>query len=299
MFLLRVAPAGPRPPIPPTPPPAPPPPTQTIVEIAAANPDFSTLVTALNAASLVNALSGPGPFTVFAPTNEAFAALPTGVLANLLKPENKAQLVDLLTYHVVPAGGLNFKHNMPPRSFKTVEGKNLTVTWRKETGGNRLYYYYVEGVRFSNKQVAASNGGIFPIGSVLTLPPPVKNKTIVDIAAATPDLSTLVVALKAADLVDTLSGPGPFTVFAPTNEAFAALPAGVLTSLLLPQNKAKLIDVLTYHVVTGDVHAADLRDGEMVRTVEGKNVSVRKSHIRISLPLFNIAPSIVICDVFY
>ena len=73
-------------------------------------------------------------------------------------------------------------------------------------------------------------------------------KTVVDLALGNPDLSTLVTALKAAGLVDTLSGKGPFTVFAPTNEAFAALPAGVLTNLLKPENKAKLVDLLTYHV---------------------------------------------------
>ena len=103
------------------------------------------------------------------------------------------------------------------------------------------------------------------------------SKTIVDLAVATPDLSTLVAALKAADLVGTLSGKGPFTVFAPTNEAFAALPAGVLADLLKPENKAQLVDILTYHVAAGDVHAKDLHDMEMIKTVEGKSVTARIS----------------------
>merc|ERR1711865_135723 len=102
-----------------------------------------------------------------------------------------------------------------------------------------------------------------------------RGKSIVDLAVATPDLSTLVTALKAADLVDTLSGKGPFTVFAPTNEAFAALPAGVLANLLKPENKAQLVDILTYHVAPGDVHAKDLYDMEMITTVEGKSVTAR------------------------
>merc|ERR1711865_371941 len=102
-----------------------------------------------------------------------------------------------------------------------------------------------------------------------------RGKSIVDLAVATPDLSTLVTALKAADLVDTLSGKGPFTVFAPTNEAFAALPAGVLANLLKPENKAQLVDILTYHVAPGDVHAKDLHDMEMITTVEGKSVTAR------------------------
>ena len=101
--------------------------------------------------------------------------------------------------------------------------------------------------------------------------------TIVDLAVGTPDLSTLVTALTAADLVGTLSGKGPFTVFAPTNEAFAALPAGVLDNLLKPENKAQLVDILTYHVAAGDVHAKDLYDMEMIPTVEGKNVTARVS----------------------
>ena len=103
------------------------------------------------------------------------------------------------------------------------------------------------------------------------------SNTIVDLAVATPDLSTLVTALKAADLVDTLSGKGPFTVFAPTNEAFAKLPAGVLANLLKPENKAQLVDILTYHVAAGDVQSKDLTDMEMITTVEGKNVTARVS----------------------
>ena len=101
------------------------------------------------------------------------------------------------------------------------------------------------------------------------------SKSIVDLAVATPDLSTLVAALKAGGLVDTLSGKGPFTVFAPSNEAFAALPKGVLANLLKPENKAQLVDLLTYHVASGAVHAKDLMDMQMLKTVEGKNVTVR------------------------
>jgi len=102
-----------------------------------------------------------------------------------------------------------------------------------------------------------------------------EHKTIVDLAGATPDLSTLVAALTAGGLIPTLLGAGPFTVFAPTNEAFAALPAGTVDSLLEPANKAQLVDVLTYHVVAGNVQAKDLKDGQMLKTVEGKSLTVR------------------------
>ena len=95
--------------------------------------------------------------------------------------------------------------------------------------------------------------------------------TIVDVAVSAGNFTTLVAAVKAADLVETLSGTGPFTVFAPTDEAFAALPAGVLDALLLPENKALLAQILTYHVVSGMVMAADITDGD-VATVEGSNV---------------------------
>ena len=95
--------------------------------------------------------------------------------------------------------------------------------------------------------------------------------TIVDVAVSAGNFTTLVAAVTAADLVETLSGTGPFTVFAPTDEAFAALPAGVLDALLLPENKALLAQILTYHVVSGMVMAADITDGD-VATVEGSNV---------------------------
>lgn len=97
---------------------------------------------------------------------------------------------------------------------------------------------------------------------------------IVETAKATPELSTLVEAVGAADLVETLSGEGPFTVFAPTNDAFAALPAGELERLLKPANKDELAKILTYHVVAGDVMAADLSDGQKVKTVEGQDITV-------------------------
>ena len=97
--------------------------------------------------------------------------------------------------------------------------------------------------------------------------------TIVDVAAANPDFSTLVAAVKAAGLVETLNGPGPFTVFAPTNEAFAALPAGLLDKLLLPANKETLTKILTYHVLGSKVLAADVTAGT-VKTVEGSDITI-------------------------
>jgi uncharacterized surface protein with fasciclin (FAS1) repeats len=102
----------------------------------------------------------------------------------------------------------------------------------------------------------------------------VSAKTLVDVAAGSPDHTTLVAAVKAAGLVETLSGPGPFTIFAPTNAAFAKLPAGTVESLLLPENKAKLVAVLTYHVVPATVMAAAVKTGE-APTVNGKKLALK------------------------
>lgn len=98
-------------------------------------------------------------------------------------------------------------------------------------------------------------------------------KTVVAIAAGNADFSTLVAAVKAAGLVETLSGEGPFTVFAPTNDAFAKLPAGTVETLLKPENKGKLTGILTYHVVAGKVLAADVKTGK-VKTVQGTELDI-------------------------
>merc|ERR1712022_106610 len=122
----------------------------------------------------------------------------------------------------------------------------------------------------------ASNGVAHIIDGVM-LPPShlgADKPNIVELAQSVDDLSTLVTAVVAADLADTLSSPGPFTVFAPTNEAFAALPAGTLESLLKPENKAQLADILTYHVLGSEVLSTDLREYQSVPTVEGQNLHV-------------------------
>lgn len=102
----------------------------------------------------------------------------------------------------------------------------------------------------------------------------VPSKDIVDNAAGSADHTTLVAAVKAADLVTTLKGAGPFTVFAPTNEAFAKLPAGTVDNLLKPENKATLAKVLTYHVVAGAFKSTDLKDGQKVKTVQGEELTI-------------------------
>lgn len=112
------------------------------------------------------------------------------------------------------------------------------------------------------------------VAILMTFTVQAQTKNIVELASDTESLSTLVTAVKAAGLVETLSGTGPFTVFAPTNEAFEALPEGTLEMLLKPENKDKLIAVLTYHVVPGKVYSKDLKEGQKAKTVQGEEVSV-------------------------
>ena len=132
---------------------------QTVVDIAVGNPDFSTLVAALKAAGLVDTLSGAGPFTVFAPTNAAFAKLPAGTLDNLLKPENKAQLTAILTYHVV-AGKVLAADVVKLSSAKTVQGSEVAIS----VNGSAVK---VDGANVVSTDIVGSNGVIHVIDSVI------------------------------------------------------------------------------------------------------------------------------------
>ena len=243
---------------------------QTIVDIAVADGRFTTLVAALQAAELVETLQGDGPFTVFAPTDEAFAALGDTV-ATLLLPENKQQLTDILLYHVV--AGKVMAADVVGLDGQMVDtalaGEQLAI---KVDMGN---VYLNDTVQVIITDIEASNGVIHVIDAVLL--PPAELGTIVDIAVADGRFTTLVAALQAAELVETLQGDGPFTVFAPTDEAFAALGDTVAT-LLLPENKQQLTDILLYHVVAGKVMAADVvgLDGQMVDTaLSGAQLAIK------------------------
>jgi uncharacterized surface protein with fasciclin (FAS1) repeats len=117
------------------------------------------------------------------------------------------------------------------------------------------------------------------VGGAAMLP----SKNIVENAANSKDHTTLVAAVKAAGLADTLQGKGPFTVFAPTNAAFSKLPSGTVDNLLKPENKAALAKILTYHVVAGKLEAADLKDGQKLKTVEGDELTVRTTGGKVTL----------------
>jgi len=256
-------------------------PTVNIVELAESVPTLSTLVAAVVAGDLAETLSSPGPFTVFAPTNDAFGKLPAGTLDDLMKPENKGQLVDILTYHVLPEQVLSSQLSRSQK-VQTVEGKTLHI-YKDSRLGVQLCDT-CDGKNFKRVTAAdnlATNGVAHIIDGVL-LPPASPTTTaapklpnIVELAESVKDLSTLVSAVVAGDLVDTLSS-GTFTVFAPTNDAFAALPAGTLDSLMKPENKKELVDILTYHVLPKKALVDDLDLFQAETTVEGKLLHVQK-----------------------
>ncbi|MEY3175933.1 MAG: hypothetical protein RLZZ436_3847 [Planctomycetota bacterium] len=233
-----------------------------IVDTAVGAGKFNTLVAAVKAAGLVETLKGEGPFTVFAPTDEAFAKLPKGTVEDLLKPENKEKLVAILTYHVVP-GKVMAADVVKLKSAKTVQGQEVAIA----VNGGAVT---VDGARVVKTDIGCSNGVIHVIDSVILPKAPAKAGDIVDVAVGAGKFGTLVAAVKAAGLVETLKGEGPFTVFAPTDEAFAKLPAGTVESLLKPENKDKLVAILTYHVVPGKLKAADVVAAKELKTVNGK-----------------------------
>jgi len=242
-----------------------PPTYQNIPKIAIADTDLSTLVTALTKGGLVDTLSGTGPFTVFAPTNEAFKALDADSLAALLQPANKDKLVEVLKYHVANGKVLSTDLKNGQNITTLDDNKTVTVTITGKT-------VKIGAATVTKADVMAVNGVVHIIDAVL-IPPdfvPPTYQNIPKIAIADTDLSTLVTALTKGGLVDTLSGTGPFTVFAPTNEAFNALDPNLLTDLLLPANKAKLVEVLEYHVASGKVLSTDLKNGQNIATLDDK-----------------------------
>jgi len=250
--------------------------SKDIVDTAVGAGQFKTLAAALGAAELVDALKGEGPFTVFAPTDEAFAKLPKGTVEELLKPENKGKLTAILTYHVVPG--------------KVMAADVVKVTGAGSLNGQRIDVkvgdagVMVDGAKVVKTDIACSNGVIHVIDSVI-LP---ASDTIPAVAEKAGKFGTLLAAVKAAGLAEVLSGEGPFTVFAPTDEAFAKLPKGTVEDLLKPENKAKLVAILKYHVVAGRVYSPDavkagkaetLQGGSITIKVDGKNAMVNNAKL--------------------
>mmetsp|Transcript_4771 Transcript_4771/g.12256 ORF Transcript_4771/g.12256 Transcript_4771/m.12256 type:complete len:544 (-) Transcript_4771:205-1836(-) len=259
-----------------------------IPSVAVAAGSFETLVAALGAADLVNALAEPnGPYTVFAPTDDAFGGLPDGLVGCLLLEENKPVLTDILLYHVAAGKTLSTDLADGMAIPTLLLGSDYTIAVSLPNDGRVLLN---DSTMVVTPNVEATNGIIHVVDQVLVPPG-------IDVAAflnacqgedetkeALPDIpstavaagffETLVAALTATDLVGALSAPnGPYTVFAPTDEAFDNLPDGILNCLL--DNPSSLSDVLLYHVASGTALSTDLSNGMKVPTLlEGADVTV-------------------------
>lgn len=252
-------------------------PTLDIVETAAAAGNFTTLLAAAEAADLVDALKGAGPITVFAPTDEAFAALPAGTVEALLNDPDA--LTAILTYHVVP-GEVTAEQVITLTSAETLNGASVTIT----VAGDGTVK--IDGATVTVTDIRATNGIIHVIDAVMIPGSSASGRPGALTAGTTfgggwisnavrtgrlnwftrylplytvarlANLPTLTTAVQAAGLKPTLVKNGPFTVFGPTEEAFAALPAGTIPALL--NDPATLSNILLYHVTPGVVKAADV-----------------------------------------
>jgi uncharacterized surface protein with fasciclin (FAS1) repeats len=237
---------------------------QTVVDIIVNSPNHNTLEAAVIAAGLADDLATAGPFTVFAPTDDAFSALPAGLVDELLA-DPTGDLADILLYHVV--GGTALSNSLSDGDmFMTLLGQDVTVSI---TGGN----VFINDAQVIVADLTASNGVVHVIDAVLLPELQVLPATVVDIIVGSDVHNTLEAAVIAAELADDLSGAGPFTVFAPTDNAFNALPAGLVDQLLMDPT-GDLADILLYHVVSGSAPASSLSDGDVLTTLLGQDVIV-------------------------
>jgi uncharacterized surface protein with fasciclin (FAS1) repeats len=241
---------------------------KNIVETALAAGQFQTLASLVVKAGLAETLATGGPFTVFAPTDAAFAKVPAATLDKLAADPNLLRSV--LLYHAV-AGTVTSTDVVKLQSAKTLQGESVAI---KVVDGS----VYVDDARVTTPDVMASNGVIHVIDSVLipaSLKAPAKpaqENDIVQTAVGAGQFKTLTSLLKKAGLVRALQGTGPFTVFAPTDAAFAKVPKATLAAL--GKDKAKLKAVLLYHVVKGKVTAAKVTKLTSAKTLNGKRVTI-------------------------
>ena len=243
-----------------------------IVQTAVKAGQFNTLAAALQAAGLVDVLQSSGPFTVFAPTDDAFAKLPEGTVANLLKPENKEQLQAILKYHVV-GQRLSSSQVAQTASLPSLTGQSILVDSSTQA-------VLVNQAKVVKADIQTSNGVIHVIDQVILPNNTLPGKSIVEAAAASGSFKTLLAAAQAAGLVDALNAKGPLTLFAPTDAAFAKLPAGTVENLLKPENKGQLQAILKHHVVQGRFSSWDILPTKSAKTLQGQS-------IRLSLAVDN------------
>lgn len=260
---------------------------QTIVDVAIANPQFSTLVEALQKANLVETLKGYGPFTVFAPTNEAFSSLFAQLGVKGISDLTADQLTPILLYHVlsgkVESGQLQsgYVSTLSPGAAEGGVSLKVDVTTLKLNGN----------VSITSADIPASNGVIHAIDKVL-LPP-----SIVDIAIANSDFSTLVGAVLKANLSEALLSAGPFTVFAPTNAAFNQLFNSLGISGLDNLSAETLTPILLYHVIGSAFKSTQLQSGYVNTLCPGPNGSNVSLDVDAANSKLNASVNIVLTDI--
>ena len=231
---------------------------------AVANDDrFSTLKAALDGAKLTTFFQWDNEKTVFAPTNEAFSKLPKGTVEDLLKPENKDRLVQILSYHVHP-GKLDLPSALNLASVDTVEKTPIRVSFEEGV-------VKVNNATLTEADIKCSDGIVHVIDTVL-LPEP-KERNLLTTAQGAGSFSTLLAAADAAGLLPALTGKDELTVFAPTDDAFTALPDGTVENLLNKENRKQLIELLTTHIVSGKVSAGDALNAGKAKSLSGTELS--------------------------
>jgi uncharacterized surface protein with fasciclin (FAS1) repeats len=233
-----------------------------IVDTAVKAGSFKTLAAALDTADLIGVLKGKGPFTVFAPTDDAFAKLPQGTVESLLEPGSKRTLGNILKYHVV-AGAVTSDQVVKISNATTLNGQRVDIAAKNGI-------VTVDGAKVVTVDIKCSNGIIHVIDSVI-LP---SSKNIPAIADEAGQFKTLLAAAKATKLVAALSGDKPLTVFAPSDDAFARLPNGTVESLLKPENLDQLKQILLYHVVEGRVYSEQALKMDEAKTLGGKSIQI-------------------------
>ncbi|MCA9280172.1 MAG: fasciclin domain-containing protein [Phycisphaeraceae bacterium] len=231
-----------------------------IVQTAQKAGSFNTLLAAAKAAGLVDALSGKGPLTVFAPTDEAFAKLPKGTVESLLMPENKEMLKSVLLFHVVK-GDVSSRNVTLGSGATSLNGQRIDFATNDKGA-------WVNGAMVTAADIECTNGTIHVIDTVI-LP---EQRNIVEVANSAGSFNTLLTAATHAGLAGALSGEGPFTILAPTDEAFAKLPAGTVESLLKPENKQKLAEILKYHVIPAKAYSTDAIGMGAGKSLQGNSV---------------------------
>ncbi len=258
--------------------------TPTVADIIANSPDHTVLAAVLDSTDLDVVLSGTGPFTVFAPTDAAFDAVDPMTLLSLLL-DNEA-LSAILTYHV--AGDSVMSTDLSDgQVITTLNGGDVTVSIMDGT-------VMINDATVIVADLVGANGVVHVIDAVL-LPPAPQPATVVEIIVNSPDHTVLETAVIAAGLDDDLSGEGPFTVFAPTDAAFAALPAGALEGLLADPTGA-LADLLLYHVAGAAALSTDLSDGQLVTTLQGGDVEVTIDGMGVMINNANVIVADLVAD---